>query len=71
MNDNEFFVAPNELAKARPEKLPKPTYWPFFLAMGIMFLAWGLLTIWLISLAGLIIFIISLAGWINDLRNEK
>ena len=71
MNENEFFIAPNELVKARPEKLPKPTYWPFFLGMGIMFLAWGLLTIWLISLAGVIIFIISLEGWINDLRNEK
>lgn len=70
MNENELSHT-GELIKAKPEKLPEPTYWPFFLALGIMFMAWGLLTIWLISVAGLIVFIISLAGWINILRHEK
>lgn len=60
----------NEKVKAKPEKLPEPTYWPFFLAMGLAFLGWGLLTTWLISLAGFIILIISLIGWINILRHE-
>lgn len=56
--------------KAKPEQLPKPTYWPFFMALGLMFMGWGLLTIWLISAAGLLVFIISLIGWINILRHE-
>ncbi len=56
--------------KAKPEHLPKPTYWPFFMALGLMFAGWGLLTIWLISVAGLLVFIISLIGWINILRHE-
>ncbi len=56
--------------KAKPEHLPKPTYWPFFMAMGLMFIGWGLLTIWLISAAGLLVFVISLIGWINILRHE-
>lgn len=60
----------NEKVKAKPEKLPEPTYWPFFLAMGLAFLGWGLLTTWLISLAGFIILIVSLIGWINILRHE-
>lgn len=60
----------NETVKAKPEHLPQPTYWPFFLALGLMFLGWGLLTIWLISLAGFIVFVISLIGWINILRHE-
>jgi hypothetical protein len=60
----------NEKVKAKPEVLPQPTYWPFFLAMGLMFLGWGLLTTWLISLAGFIVFVISLIGWINILRHE-
>ncbi len=60
----------NETVKAKPEVLPKPTYWPFFLALGLMFLGWGLLTTWYFSVAGLIIFIISLIGWINILRHE-
>lgn len=61
---------PEEKVKAKPEHLPKPTYWPFFLALGLMFLGWGLLTTWLISLAGFIVFVISLIGWINILRHE-
>jgi hypothetical protein len=60
-----------ELVKAKPEQLPEPTYWPFFLAMGLMFSGWGLLTSWLISLAGAIAFIIALTGWINSLRDER
>jgi hypothetical protein len=59
-----------EKVKAKPEILPKPTYWPFFLALGIVFLGWGLLTTWLISLAGLIILITALTGWLNILRHE-
>ena len=62
--------ADKETVKAKPQKLPKPTYWPFFLAMGIMFMAWGLVTFWLISLAGFVVFVISLIGWINILRHE-
>ena len=71
MKEVILHINEEELVKAKPEKLPKPTYWPFFLAMGIMFLAWGLLTIWIISIAGLIVFTIALAGWINDLRHEE
>jgi hypothetical protein len=56
--------------KAKPERLPKPTYWPFFLAIGLTFTAWGLVTTWLIAVAGLIIFIIALTGWINEMRHE-
>lgn len=59
-----------EKVKAKPEKLPKPTYWPFFLALGLMFAGWGLLSTWLFSIIGLIVIIISLYGWINNLRHE-
>jgi hypothetical protein len=61
----------DERIKAKPEKLPQPTYWPFFLAMGLLFLAWGLLTIWIIALAGFLVFVIALAAWINILRHEQ
>jgi hypothetical protein len=59
-----------EMVKAKPEILLKPTYWPFFMALGLTFMGWGLLTIWLISLAGFITFIISLVGWINLIRHD-
>ena len=67
----DFKIKPEEdWEKAKPELLPRPTYWPFFLAMGLSFLFWGLLTTWVILLAGALIFVTALAGWINQLRHE-
>ena len=56
---------------ARPQKLPRPTYWPFFLALGVSFLVWGILAGWIISVAGLVVMIIALIGWITELRHEQ
>lgn len=55
---------------ADPQDLPKPTYWPFFLAFGTTFFLWGLLGNAIFSFIGLVIFIIALAGWISDLYKE-
>jgi uncharacterized membrane protein HdeD (DUF308 family) len=65
--------------KPKPEVLPKPGYWPFLLALGIAFILWGLAvgfnevfsTIVIVSGLGLILFIVALAGWIGDLRDER
>ena len=59
-----------EMVKAKPEHLPKPTYWPFFAALGLLLIGWGLLSLWLFSVVGLIVFVISLTGWINCMRHE-
>ena len=56
--------------KAQPEKLPKPTYWPFFLAFGTILMFWGILTSWIISGIGLIFFGVSLTGWIKEIYKE-
>jgi hypothetical protein len=68
--EEKAIISKNTWEKAKPEILPKPTYWPFFLAMGLVFIFWGLLTTWVILLAGGIIFIVALGGWINKLRHE-
>lgn len=60
----------SETIKAQPAELPKPTYWPFFLALGLAFAGWGLLSGWLVSVGGLIVFVTALIGWINILRHE-
>jgi hypothetical protein len=71
VNENIKPIGPAEgWEKAKPEILPRPTYWPFFLAMGLVFLFWGLLTTWVVLLAGILIFVTALAGWINQLRHE-
>jgi hypothetical protein len=70
---------PNEQSPvARPEweplpeeHLPRPTYFPAGLALGIAFLFWGLITSWVVLAVGLSLFIASLAGWISEIRYER
>ena len=57
-------------SRARPEHIPRPTYWPAVLAFGLTFALWGLITTWIISVVGIVQVAISVAGWIGDLRNE-
>ncbi len=65
--------------KPLPEHLPTPGYWPAIMALGIAFILWALAvgfnevvsTIIVIFLIGFILFILALAGWIGDLRNER
>jgi len=54
-----------------PEKIPEPTYWPALLAFGVVLILWGLVSTWLISLAGIIITGFSLAGWIGAMIHER
>ena len=49
----------------------QPTYWPVVLAGGIIFLLWGLITTPIISLVGLGLFILALAGWIGAIRHGE
>ena len=51
------------------EPLPRPTYFPAGLAMGVAFLSWGLITSWVILLVGLVLFSAALAGWITEIRH--
>ena len=60
-----------EYVKAKPEILPKPTYMPFLLAVSLLFVGWGLLSTWIISVAGGVGVCISLYGWIKELLHER
>ena len=54
----------------RVSPLPRPTFAPASLAFGVMWLAWGLLTHWIMSLAGACIVASALYAWINEIRHE-
>ena len=54
-----------------PAHLPRPTYFPSGLAMGIAFLFWGFITSYVMILVGIALFAASLAGWISELRHER
>lgn len=47
--------------------MPAPTPWPMVLAAGVALIATGLMTSLLLSLAGLCILVVALAGWIGQL----
>jgi hypothetical protein len=53
-----------------PEPLPRPTFWPGALAFAVTFLLWGIVSSPYITGVGVLLFVVSLAGWIGDLRHE-
>ena len=75
-------LEPNRIPAKQPETgmddwtepreltIPDPTYWPAVLALGVMFILWGIVTMSLVSLIGFVLFAIALAGWIGELRHE-
>ncbi|MEO8726473.1 MAG: hypothetical protein ABI383_10165 [Acidobacteriaceae bacterium] len=57
--------------KAKPERLPRPTYAPAMMAFGIVFLALGLITRWYVSAVGGCAFAVSIWLWVGELRNDS
>lgn len=55
---------------ARPEELPRPTYWPIVMSLGIVCLVWGVVSTFILSLVGLALFVIALIGWIGEMMHE-
>ncbi|HEY9681028.1 MAG TPA: hypothetical protein V6C86_05535 [Oculatellaceae cyanobacterium] len=51
-------------------RIPPPTVWPVTLALGVTGIAFGVVTHWILSLAGLFLFLLGAAGWIEDLRKD-
>jgi hypothetical protein len=47
--------------------LPSPTIWPFVLGSGVALLLFGLLTSYLLSVLGVVLVALALAGWIGEL----
>ncbi|MGC1107491.1 MAG: hypothetical protein WA876_13220 [Candidatus Acidiferrales bacterium] len=57
-------------SEPRPQNIPRPTYSPAVLALAIVCLLWGIVTTYLISVLGMILFVVGLAGWIGELLHE-
>jgi hypothetical protein len=54
-----------------PEKLPPPTYAPAFLALGITFLLFGVLSSYVFSAAGLVLMMVSISKWVGELLHGE
>ncbi len=54
-----------------PERLPEPTAWPLVLALGACLMAWGVVTSWIVSGVGLLLFVAGTGGWVARMRHEQ
>lgn len=57
--------------RAKPEVIPRPTAWPPALALAVTLLAWGLITSPVVLAIGVMLFAVSLGGWIQEIRHES
>jgi hypothetical protein len=55
---------------ALPEKTPGATFAPAFLALGITFLLFGIVSSYVFSAAGLVLMTWSIAKWIGELVSK-
>ena len=56
---------------ALPEKLPPPTYAPAFLALGITFVLFGILSSYVFSAAGLVLMVVAISKWVGELLHGE
>jgi hypothetical protein len=54
-----------------PEKNPPPTYAPAFLALGITFLLFGVLSSYVFSVAGFVLMVVSISKWVGELLHGE
>lgn len=54
-------------SRPAPEKIPKPTYWPGVVALGLVFTFLGLLTSPLVSAVGVGLLALGLGNWIGEM----
>ena len=52
------------------QRLAAPTYAPAMTAFGIVFIALGAVTMWVISVVGVVLFACAIGMWIGDLLHD-
>jgi hypothetical protein len=54
-----------------PEKNPPSTYAPAFLALGITFLLFGVVSSYVFSAAGVVLMVVSISKWVGELLHGE
>jgi hypothetical protein len=70
MENDSPDIRPVEPEELESHDVPKPTYAPFLLALGITMLFWGLTTSPIMSAGGLVVFAWALCSWIGDIARS-
>jgi hypothetical protein len=63
--------AGNDWNVPKPDTVPRPTYWPAVLAFGCALIGFGVLTSYVFSILGAMIFIFALSKWIGEMVHER
>ncbi len=50
------------------EHVPQISVWPPVMAVAIILIAIGILATWIIAVVGIILLIVSIFGWANEIR---
>ena len=48
--------------------LPSPSYWPIALAFGLVLIAIGIVSSFIVSILGIIVMLVAIAGWTLENR---
>ena len=58
--------------KEHPEiHLPAPSYWPITLAFSMLLISAGVVSNIIVSIVGVVLLLVSIAGWTMENRKEK
>lgn len=60
---SELEITPEETPV---EIMPRPTYAPVAMSMGVMFLVWGIMTHWTMSVGGGLLIGWALSSWLGQ-----
>ena len=55
----------------KPAIIPSPTYWPFVLSLGATLIGLGVLTSNVISVTGIVLFILAIIKLVGELSSEN
>lgn len=58
--------SPSELS----DELPQPTYTPAIVGLGIMLIAFGIVSTWAVAVLGALLVAVGLTGWFAEIRRE-
>jgi hypothetical protein len=51
-------------------ELPQPTYTPAIVGLGIMLIAFGIVSTWAVAVLGALLVAVGLTGWYAEIRRE-
>jgi len=69
--DQQVRVSEDGWSSPVPDRLPPPTYAPVFVALGVTFLLFGVVSSYIFSAAGAILIVVSAAKWVEELMHGE